>query len=466
MDFWKILLLLVHCRNVIGTSDSFWHISDLHLDPEYQKSTDPLKVCPSAGTQPVINAGTWGDYLCDSPWILINSSIYAMKKILPDPDFILWTGDDTPHVPDEKLGEKIVLEIIEKLTNLIRDVFPDTQVYSAMGNHDFHPKNQFPAVENKIYNVTAGLWHAWLDKASIQTFRTGAFYTQLLPGVGPKRRIIVLNTNLYYDRNNRSMSLEDPGNQFRWLETLLAKASETGEKVYIIGHVPPGIFEKKRGKPWFRKDFNQRYTEIIQKHHAVIAAQFFGHHHTDSFRMFYDSKDSPISVMFLAPAITPWKTSLPGVQNGANNPGIRVFKYDRNTLLVKDIVTYYLNLTHANMGTPEWKKEYSLTEAYEIPDGSVHSMHLVLEKLMRDKGQLQKYYRYNSVQYDTTFCNDSCQTDHICAIREVDFEKYNQCVIARSAAATTPILDIFLLCPTMGLITFGLLDILSKLGNQ
>lgn len=60
-------------------------------------------------------------------------------------------------------------------------------------------------------------------------------------------------------------------------------------QVYIIGHVPPGVFEKKRGKPWFRKHFNQRYTEIIQKHHAVIAAQFFGHHHTDSFRMFYDN---------------------------------------------------------------------------------------------------------------------------------------------------------------------------------
>ncbi|KAM3829827.1 acid sphingomyelinase-like phosphodiesterase 3b isoform 2-T2 [Vipera latastei] len=374
--------------------------------------------------------------------------------------------DDTPHVPDEKLGDETVLEIIKKLTNLIRQVFPDTQVYPAMGNHDFHPKNQLPAEENKIYNATAELWRPWLKEPSIQKFRTGAFYSQLLPGLGPRRRIIVLNTNLYYESNNWSMSLEDPGGQFQWLQTLLTKASETGEKVYIIGHVPPGVFEKKRGKPWFRKHFNQRYTEIIQKHHAVIAAQFFGHHHTDSFRMFYDNTDSPISVIFLAPAVTPWKTTLPGVQNGANNPGIRVFKYDRETLLVKDIVTYYLNLTHANMGTPEWKKEYSLTEAYQILDGSVHSMHLLLEKLMKDEGQLQKYYRYNSVQYDNTFCDDSCQTDHICAIREVDFERYSQCVTARSAAAATPILYVFLLCPTMSLITLGLLDVLSKLGHK
>ncbi|KAM6428755.1 acid sphingomyelinase-like phosphodiesterase 3b [Liasis olivaceus] len=466
MDFCRIILLLMHCRNVIAASGSFWHISDLHLDPQYQKSSDPLKVCPSAGTQPVISAGTWGDYLCDAPWILINSSVYAMKKILPDPDFILWTGDDTPHVPDEKLGDETVLEIIEKLTNLIRDVFPDTQVYPAMGNHDFHPKNQLPAEENRIYNITAELWRPWLGEPSIQTFRTGAFYSQLLPSPGPARRIIVLNTNLYYENNNRSIGLEDPGGQFQWLQTLLTKASETGEKVYIIGHVPPGFFEKKRGKPWFRKPFNQKYTEIIQKHHAVIAAQFFGHHHTDSFRMFYDNAGSPISVMFLAPAVTPWKTTLPGVHNGANNPGVRVFKYDRDTLLVKDIVTYYLNLTHANMGAPEWKKEYSLTEAYQISDGSVRSMHLLLEKLMKDQGHFQKYYQYNSVQYDRSFCDDSCQTDHICAIREVDFAGYSQCVRARSAAVATPVLDILLFCPTMGLITLGLWGTLSKMGHK
>lgn len=41
---------------------------------------------------------------------------------------------------------------------------------------------------------------------------------------------------------------------------------------------------------------------------------------------------TPISVMFLAPGVTPWKTTLPGVVNGANNPGIRVFEYDRVTL--------------------------------------------------------------------------------------------------------------------------------------
>lgn len=46
------------------------------------------------------------------------------------------------------------------------------------------------------------------------------------------------------------------------------------------------------------------------------------------------SEGSPINVMFLAPGVTPWKTTLPGVSNGANNPAIRVVSYDQDTLQV------------------------------------------------------------------------------------------------------------------------------------
>lgn len=73
-------------------SGTFWHITDLHWDPTYKLNDNPELVCASSGKQPAVNAGDFGDYVCDSPWSLINSSVYAMKDILPDPDFIIWTG--------------------------------------------------------------------------------------------------------------------------------------------------------------------------------------------------------------------------------------------------------------------------------------------------------------------------------------------------------------------------------------
>jgi hypothetical protein len=55
--------------------------------------------------------------------------------------------------------------------------------------------------------------------------------------------------------------------------------------------------------------------------------------------------------MFLTPGVTPWKTTLPGVVDGANNPGIRIFEYDRATL----------NLKVRSLGLLGWGKSKSIT---------------------------------------------------------------------------------------------------------
>ncbi|XP_021016554.1 acid sphingomyelinase-like phosphodiesterase 3b [Mus caroli] len=428
----------------------FWHISDLHLDPNYTVSKDPLQVCPSAGSQPVLNAGPWGDYLCDSPWALINSSLYAMKEIEPKPDFILWTGDDTPHVPNESLGEAAVLAIVERVTNLIKEVFPATKVFAALGNHDFHPKNQFPAQSNHIYNQVAELWRPWLSNESYALFKRGAFYSEKLPGPSRAGRVVVLNTNLYYSNNEQTAGMADPGQQFQWLGDVLSNASRDGEMVYVIGHVPPGFFEKTQNKAWFRESFNEEYLKVIQKHHRVIAGQLFGHHHTDSFRMFYDNTGAPINVMFLTPGVTPWKTTLPGVVDGANNPGIRIFEYDRATLDLKDMVTYFLNLRQANVqGTPRWEQEYRLTEAYQVPDASISSMHTALTRIASEPHILQRYYVYNSVSYNHLTCEDSCRIEHVCAIQHVAFNTYATCLHGLGAKLVPGFLLILTLLPSL-----------------
>ncbi|GCB75577.1 hypothetical protein scyTo_0015344 [Scyliorhinus torazame] len=428
MSLVALWVFWVSSAAAVSPTGYFWHITDVHWDPDYRVTDNPLAVCPSA-SEPVKNPGKWGSYLCDSPWTLINSSIYAMKDIFPNPNFIIWTGDDTPHIPNEKLSEEAVLRMVGNVSQLIQQAFPDTKVYAAMGNHDIHPKSQFPATGHVIYNRTAELWAQWLDSASIPTFHKGAFYTEkLLHREG--QRMIILNTNLYYKSNALTEYLSDPAGQFQWFDDILSRASTAGEKVYIIGHVPPGFFEKKRGTHWFQEHFNKRYIEIVKKHSQVIAGQFFGHQHRDSFKIFYSNDGSPVSAMFIAPAVTPWKTTLAGLRDGSQNPGIRLFEYNTDTLQILDMVTYYLNLTFANTWTPRWEKEYRLTESFQVPDATVESMQTVLDKISWDKHHLQKYYEYNSVSYDLGECNEWCRIDHVCAIKDVDYGSYKTCIMS------------------------------------
>lgn len=58
---------------------------------------------------------------------------------------------------------------------------------------------------------------------------TGGYYTEnLLNRTG--FRMLVLNTNLYYDQNNLMMNIEDPAGQFKWADRVLTEAANNREK--------------------------------------------------------------------------------------------------------------------------------------------------------------------------------------------------------------------------------------------
>lgn len=99
------------------------------------------------------------------------------------------------------------------------------------------------------------------------------------------------------------------------------------------------------------------------------------------------------------------------------------------------MVTHYLNLTYANVARGRWEKEYRLTESFRVPDASPASMHQVLELIANNHRYLQKYYEFNSVSYDRTECNRDCRVDHVCAARQVDFNRYESCLKIEGAAA-------------------------------
>lgn len=66
-------------------------------------------------------------------------------------------------------------------------------------------------------------------------------------------------------------------------------------QVYIVGHIPPGSDERhiglqQNGHTTFTESNNKRYLELVRKYSSIIQGQFFGHLHSDSFRIIYDDK--------------------------------------------------------------------------------------------------------------------------------------------------------------------------------
>ena len=68
----------------------------------------------------------------------------------------LLTSDDAPHVwNDPILNADVVKQIVFNLTDAIMAAFPASDVYAALGNHDWSPKSQLPPTPHPVYAEVA-----------------------------------------------------------------------------------------------------------------------------------------------------------------------------------------------------------------------------------------------------------------------------------------------------------------------
>ncbi|KAM4529388.1 cyclic GMP-AMP phosphodiesterase SMPDL3A [Fundulus diaphanus] len=402
----------------------FWHITDLHLDPSYHLAQDPTKVCFSSKGAPATHAGLYGDFLCDSPYSLIQSAFANMAPLTQPQDFIIWTGDSPPHVPPDELSTDLVIQVIRNMTQTITQYFPNLTVYPALGNHDYWPQDQMPDSPNAIYKAAAALWKPWLDTEALTTLSQGGFYSQL---VKPGLRLVSLNTILYYGPDKITSNMTDPAGQFEWLEKTLEKAAQSQEKVYVIAHVPVGYLPFVRNTTAIREHHNERLVAIFRKYSHVVAGQFYGHTHRDSIMVLLDEQGNPVNSLFVSPAVTPIKSFL---EQYSNNPGFRMYLYDDKDYGVMDIWQYYLNLTEANeKQRSDWRLEYIMTEAFGLADLQPKSLlQLGLSFMLPQTKAFDKYFSHFMVSYDNSIiCDGSCKVNQVCAVLCLDLPAYTKC---------------------------------------
>lgn len=403
-----------------------WQVTDFHLDTNYSTQGDRSQMCHLSGTLNLTRLGSFGDFSCDSPWLLVNSAIEAMYNYRATPDFIIWTGDVAPHVSVDMLSADIVISLLRNISAVLRDVFPKTPVYPSFGNHDAYPSGQMPGANTSYYErvLNASGWQDFLPPGSSETFNTGGYYSC---AVSSKLRLLSLNTAMYYMKDQATAPLKDPGQQLQWLEMQLQSARSNNTKVYISAHISPGILETVLNYNFMQAAFNQRYTDILLRYSDVIAGQFYGHAHTDSFRLISNSTGYVTGAAFLSPSVTPYGVgSVPG-----RNPGIRLYSYDRSTLKVLDYTQYYLNLTAANANaSATWKAEYSFRATYNVSDAGAESLSKVYSSFSDSRSPaFASYLLYNNVGKDTgSQCGNACISGHMCALRYVNFTEYGDCL--------------------------------------
>ncbi|XP_033758813.1 acid sphingomyelinase-like phosphodiesterase 3b [Pecten maximus] len=445
------LLFMTSWDGCLADEGWFWHVTDFHYDFSYSG-------LDLSCNDVVTNHGKYGNYWCDSPWRLINSSVEAMKKFKLDVDFILWTGDSVLHTRDEHLSLDINDGILTNITTLLKQAFGSTRIYATFGNHDYFPDAQFPPNNNELYNRTLENWLTWIsDEREKENFLKGAYYSAVTDhGI----RIVALNTNLYYTSDKLTANLTDPAGQFAWLETLLTNSSVNNEKVLITGHVPPGVVDTM-SKPWMYQHFNKKMNDIILKYSDVIIGLHFGHEHMDNFRL-YRKSDVPVAVLFSAPSVTPWRYKIPTQTGAAHNPAIRLVHYDRQTGRQINMITYYMDLPASNaLGEPQWAEEYNAIRDYAIADLSPTSINTLIDRIdVSGSPEFDKYWKWRVVNVPDELleeCNEACNANIVCQFRHVDQASYDACVLKAIGNSTclVPSLAWVLVFALLGLASYA-----------
>jgi sphingomyelin phosphodiesterase acid-like 3 len=126
-----------------------------------------------------------------------------MKEEHEDLDFILCPGDWLPHGFDNHANnEANAVEFLENMVRIIREYYPDTIIYPAIGNLDYTHGGDthwgtLRNAENarEYYQFQSTMWFdPPLEASELETFMAGGYYIkEISPGI----MLLSLNTQYY-----------------------------------------------------------------------------------------------------------------------------------------------------------------------------------------------------------------------------------------------------------------------------
>lgn len=415
------------------------HFSDVHVDREYTVGADATCTKPiccrhwaDREGEPIVNpAKPNGMRNCDTPTSLIQA---MLRNIGSNNKFSIFTGDvieATVWLVNQAQVTKDIASFTGEMTSL-----PQVPVYPALGNHESAPSSLF--VRNTttkinqqwVFDAVSKGWEPTIGAAAAQqAARLSGSYALNVPDT--KLKIISINTVYWYKTNfwlyDSDTQQPDPNGIIEFAVRELQAAEDAGQRVWIIGHMPPNRHDTLH-------DQSNYWDQVVQRYKHIISGQFYGHSHQDQFAISYSdyerqTAENAVSVAWVAPAITPRST----------NPGYKVYDVDPDTYEIMDAKIYRADIDAPNFHTagPKWEVTYSARALYGPAVTPAHPAnvplnpafwHRVTEAFERNStafGAYQEMRKGRGLGIEAITCEGGeadCKEDTICEIRALRVE--------------------------------------------
>jgi len=452
-------------------------LSDIHFDPFFDPAKigdlrrDPIAEWPAILSKPDsanrVNVFSQLQSGCavrgtDSPWALVVSSLHQARQREAAPLFITVSGDLLAHgfiCKFRKLNPSatpaytaaFAAKTISFLVHQIRAVYPSTPIYFALGNNDSGcgdyqetPNSAFLKAVSLDF-ASAALSPAARD-AIARTFPQLGDYTVMLPSPIHNTRLVVLQNifeSSHYKACNGSNDPAAATEQINWLRRQLSEARASGQQVWVMAHIPPGVdvytsFHRYIFAPGEACNVKQPQMylsntalgDTIAEFADIVRLAIFAHSHMDEIKLLQASDGSAVPVK-LVPSISPI--------NG-NDPSFLVAQVSPQNATIKDYEVY----SASNAEGTGWGFEYRYSAVYHLPDFSANSVQQLTSDLLADKtgeDETSRAYERYFLSGGGTFAALGLQRlwpAYSCSLREQDPNAFRRCMCPSAQPAAPP----------------------------
>jgi len=374
-------------------------VSDIHFDPFWDPAKLPqlaaapvsqwkaiLAAAPTPGREQRFQSLQQGCHVrgADTSFALFDSSLKAMRRPAAGAKFVTLSGDLLAHgfqckysalfpnsAPDAYRA--FVEKTMGFVTGELGGAFPGVPVYVALGNNDsdcgdyrLDAHSEFLGVTGK--EVTKD-FPASERQAAEESFAAGGYYSVSLPAPIENARLLVLN-DLFMSSNYATCAgKSDPGaaaEQLAWLRQQLTEARANKRKIWVMGHIPPGVdlyaTARKMSDPCGGQNpvmflSSEKLADTLAEFDDVVELAIFAHTHMDELRFLKEDGKGPAAGKGIAVKMVSSISPING-----NNPSFTVAQLDPSSAALVDYKVFAAsNQTGIDA---RWREEYDFARSY------------------------------------------------------------------------------------------------------
>jgi sphingomyelin phosphodiesterase acid-like 3 len=437
-------------------------VSDIHFEPFWDPAKAPqlaaasidqwnviLAASPSPDQQQRFAALQQACHVrgADTSYALFDSSLKAMRSHAAGVRFVAMSGDLISHAFQCKYNalfphsapeaytafvEKTVDYVIEELDKS----FPGVPVFVAMGNNDSDCGDYRLDAHSEFLRVTGKEitrnFPASERSTAEESFASGGYYRVSLPAPIENTRLLVLNDIFMSSNYATCAGKPDSGAaeaQLIWLRQQLAEARADKQKIWVMGHIPPGVdlystasrmVDVCGGRSPVMFLASEKLADVLAEYGDVVELAIFAHTHMDELRLLKPETTAVKSVAVkLIPSISPIH---------GNHPSITVAQIDPSTAALVDYKVFAASNQTGVDAT--WSEEYDFARSFHQTGFTSSSASQLIAGFAADPGARtqasQSYIGNFSVGYASPLLRLAWQ-QYVCTLSNYTAESFRSC---------------------------------------